>query len=74
MKIKHYICSLSIILLIVSCSQKQGKASYDEIGASGNTTRTENLTNNLNTFLSKGTMVGQIYGQEPLPGWSCGFR
>ncbi len=60
----------SIGFFFFSCSKKQGKVSYDEIGASGNTTRTENLANNLPAFLSKGVMVGQIYGTLQGVGWT----
>lgn len=60
----------SIGFFFFSCSKKQGKVSYDEIGASGNTTRTENLANNLQAFLSKGVMVGQIYGTLQGVGWT----
>lgn len=49
-------------ILLVACGGKKENKSYDSIGASGLTTRTENLQTNLFTYQDKGVMIGQAYG------------
>ena len=45
------------------------KSSYDEIGSSGLTTRTENLIANMHTIAEKGVLIGQMYGTLEGVGW-----
>ncbi len=61
---------IAIVLLSGACGDKK-KKSYDEIGESGLTTRTENLQANLRTFANKGTIVGQQYGTLEGIGWKA---
>lgn len=54
---------------LVTTSCRKGKSSYDTIGESGLTTRTENLRTNLLPYQSKGVMIGQAYGVTEGIGW-----
>lgn len=49
-------------LLLASCGSKNKRTSYDTIGESGLTTRTENLKANLFSYEERGVMIGQIDG------------
>lgn len=69
-RIRLLIPLLALVLLTAACGDKT-KKSYDEIGASGLTTRTENLQANLRTFASKGVIVGQQYGTLEGVGWKA---
>jgi len=53
---------VALAVLIAACGEKQKRQSYDTIGASGLTTRTENLRDNLFAYQQKGIMIGQAYG------------
>ena len=57
MKRLTYIILLAVIL--ASCTK--GKKTYDEIGKSGLTTRTENMQQNLLAYEEHGAMLGQMY-------------
>ena len=59
------LCALGVGLLL-SCSQKK---SYDQIGSTGLTTRTENLQTNLLSFEERGAMLGQMYATAEGIGW-----
>lgn len=48
--------------LLAACGGKDKKTSYDALGKSGLTTRTENLQANLFAYQDKGVMIGQAYG------------
>lgn len=61
------LCAATALLAATACGGK--KKSYDELGSSGLTTRTENLQANLRTFADKGVMVGQVYGTLQGVGW-----
>lgn len=61
MKTKLFFLCLSA-LLIVSCGSKKKRTSYDTIGDSGLTTRTENLKANLFAYEERGVMIGQMDG------------
>lgn len=70
MKIKNsLLCALclSLVFGVVSC--RKGKKSYDEIGESGLTTRTENLQANLLAYENQGVLIGQLYGTTEGIGW-----
>lgn len=73
--LKHYIVRqkfliiLVIAIAIISCNGKQNKVSYDELGESGLTTRTEYLRDNLKSEISAGTIIGQLYGTLQGVGW-----
>lgn len=54
-------------LVVMSCSK--GKKSYDKIGSTGLTTRTENLQSNLLPFEEHGAMLGQMYATAEGIGW-----
>lgn len=54
--------------LLASCGKKT-KSSYDEIGSSGLTTRTENLIANMHAIAEKGVLIGQMYGTLEGVGW-----
>lgn len=58
---------LLVAMIVVACGSKP--KSYDEVGASGLTTRTENLKANLRPQAEKGTMVGQMYAGIEGVGW-----
>lgn len=60
---------LVIAFAIVSCNGKHNKVSYDELGESGLTTRTEYLRDNLKSGMSAGTIIGQLYGTLQGVGW-----
>lgn len=60
---------LTAVLLLCSCGGGKGKKSYDKVGLDGLTERTENLRDNLRTYVSKGVMVGQMYGTIEGIGW-----
>ena len=55
------------VLSFVSCSKT--KKSYDQIGSTGLTTRTENLQSNLLSFEEHGAMLGQMYATAEGIGW-----
>lgn len=61
MKTKLLFLCLSA-LLIASCGSKNKRTSYDTIGESGLTTRTENLRANLFSYEERGVMIGQMDG------------
>ncbi len=65
-----FFCCLLVVLSLSSCG-RTGKKSYDEMGAHGLTTRTENLQANLRSFLNKGVLIGQQYGTLEGVGWRC---
>ncbi len=56
-------------LVMASCGSKQGKVSYDELGESGLTTRTEYMRDNLKSGVADGTIIGQQYGTLQGVGW-----
>ena len=60
-------CLLSLAALCFSCGNKQ--KTYEEIGNSGLTTRTENLQANIRTSVNKGVLIGQVYGTLEGVGW-----
>lgn len=63
-----YMAGAAIVaLLVASCGGK--KKSYDELGDSGRTVRTENLEANLPRFVGKGVLIGQQYGTLRGIGW-----
>lgn len=55
------------ILAITSCSKS--KKTYEELGSSGLTTRTENLRRNLMAYEDRGVMLGQMYATAEGIGW-----
>lgn len=61
MKIKTIILCLAAIVM-ASCGSKNKRTSYDTIGESGLTTRTENLKANLFAYEESGVMIGQMDG------------
>lgn len=67
MKRLTYIILLAVIL--ASCTK--GKKTYDEIGESGLTTRTENLKQNLLAYEEQGAMLGQMYATAEGIGWQA---
>lgn len=58
----HITTLLIAASLLTACGGKQKSASYDTMGESGLTTRTENLCANLLPYQQKGVLVGQAYG------------
>lgn len=60
---------LTAVLLLCSCGGGKGKKSYDKVGLDGLTERTENLRDNLKTYVNKGIMIGQMYGTIEGIGW-----
>jgi len=48
--------------LLFGCGGNSQRKSYDTVGESGLTTRTENLQANLFTYQDKGVMIGQVCG------------
>lgn len=58
---------LFLTVLCLSCRDK--RKTYDEIGSSGLTTRTENLQANIRTLVNKGVLIGQQYGTLEGVGW-----
>lgn len=68
MRIKTIFLTLAVVTLLCGCGSK-GKKSYDEVGLDGLTERTENLRDNLRTFVNKGVIVGQMYGTIEGIGW-----
>lgn len=64
--VKAALCGLGVGLLL-SCGQKQ--KSYDQIGSTGLTTRTENLQSNLLAYEERGAMLGQMYATAEGIGW-----
>ena len=66
--IKYILCGLFVATLFTACHHKE-KESYDSIGKSGLTTRTEFLNKNLRTFKDKGVLFGQEYGTIEGVGW-----
>lgn len=67
---KRILFFLLIVITVTSCGHKN-KTSYDEIGSSGMTTRTENMKSNLRTYINKGILMGQQYGTLEGVGWQC---
>lgn len=55
------------VLALVSCSKS--KKTYEELGSSGLTTRTENLRQNLLSYEDRGVMLGQMYATAEGIGW-----
>lgn len=69
MKTKYVLISMALVFLLASCGGKKEKKSYDEIGSSGLTTRTENLQTNIRSYMNNGIIVGQQYGTLEGVGW-----
>lgn len=68
---KHItILSIAAALVLASCGGKQQKKSYDEMGESGLTTRTEHLRDNLRGSFHDKVMIGQQYGTLQGIGWT----
>lgn len=65
--IKYIALCAVVTLMAVACHKE--KKSYDEIGESGLTVRTENLRANLLPYEDKGVMIGQMYGTTEGLGW-----
>lgn len=61
---------LIVFAALVATSCRKDKNSYDEIGESGLTLRTENLRANLLPYEDKGVMLGQMYGTTEGIGWT----
>lgn len=57
-----------LMAALCSCSHTK-KQSYDEVGASGLTVRTEFLSTNLKSMTDKGMMVGHVNGTVSGIGW-----
>lgn len=70
MKNNNSIFILLLACLLAACGSKE-KKSYDEMGMSGRTTRTENLRENLRTYADKGLMLGQMHATLEGVGWQC---
>ena len=66
---KTHIPLLILCLLFTASCRKGEKKTYDEIGESGMTVRTENLADNLPRFAEKGVMTGQWYATIEGIGW-----
>lgn len=66
---KTHIPLLILCLLLTASCRKGEKKTYDEIGESGMTVRTENLADNLPRFAEKGVMTGQWYATIEGIGW-----
>ena len=69
-ELKTHITLLLCLLLVAGC-RNGSKQSYDKLGASGMTERTENLAANLPRFASQGVMIGQWYATVSGVGWRC---
>ena len=69
-EMKTHITLLLCLLLVAGC-RNGSKQSYDKLGASGMTERTENLAANLPRFASQGVMIGQWYATVSGVGWRC---
>ena len=69
-ELKTHITLLLCLLLVAGC-RNGSKQSYDKLGASGMTERTENLAANLPRFASQGVMIGQWYATVRGVGWRC---
>lgn len=69
-ELKTHITLLLCLLLVAGC-RNGSKQSYDKLGASGMTERTENLAANLPRFASQGVMIGQWYATVRGVGWQC---
>ena len=69
-ELKTHITLLLCLLLVAGC-RNGSKHSYDKLGASGMTERTENLAANLPRFASQGVMTGQWYATVSGVGWRC---
>ena len=69
MKLKYLFLVFAAAFLLCGCGGGKGKKSYDKVGLDGLTERTENLRDNLKTYVSKGVMVGQMYGTIEGVGW-----
>ena len=68
---KHItILLITAALVLASCGGKQQKKSYDEMGESGLTTRTEHLRDNLRAGFKERVIIGQIYGTLQGVGWT----
>jgi mannan endo-1,4-beta-mannosidase len=68
MKAKYLLYGFLVAITFTACGNKE-KKSYDTIGKSGMTTRTEFLNENLRTFKDKGVLVGHEYGTLQGVGW-----
>ena len=72
MKKLHCLVGLfAATLVLASCGGKHEKKSYDELGESGLTTRTENLAANLFSRAGNGVMVGQLNATIQGVGWTA---
>lgn len=69
-ELNFFISILAATLVFASCGGKQEKKSYDKIGESGRTTRTENLEANLLTMPDKGVITGQLNATLQGVGWT----
>lgn len=63
---KTFLYTISLLLLVASCSKRKG---YDEIGSTGLTVRTENVQRNLLAYEERGAMLGQMYATAEGVGW-----
>lgn len=68
--IKYCLCLL-FLLGMSSCHHKSAKKSYDEVGQSGLTIRTEYLRTNLKSITEKGLMIGHENSTVEGVGWSA---
>lgn len=64
----RHIILFSVLALLLSCSHKE-KKSYEQYAASGLTTRTEALRQNLPRLADGGTLIGQEYATLSGIGW-----
>ena len=64
---RRFLYILLAVVVLVACSKS--KKTYDEIGSSGLTTRTENLQHNMLAYEEKGAMLGQMYATAEGIGW-----
>lgn len=68
MKEKYILYAALIATMFTACGNKE-KKSYDTIGKSGLTTRTELLRQNLRSMKDRGVLFGQQYGMFEGIGW-----
>lgn len=61
-------CLLAVVIMMASCSGDK-KKSYDEIGQSGLTVRTENMRDNLPLISERGVLFGQMSSTLCGAGW-----
>ncbi len=64
---RKIVCLLLSVLVLASCSRSN--KTYEKIGSSGLTTRTENMRQNLLSFENRGVMLGQMYATAEGIGW-----